>query len=210
MERASPDVAPPQVGQLGPPLLHRGQPLRVTLDVLGDRAQLVGDVGQVGLHRPQAGDDRRERRPLAELGQGGGHPVASAALGAEGRVGRAAGLSMGVGVAEDGLLGEEPLVLAVIGEPGGLDLVELEAQEVALAIAGRRVASQRARAPRRRPAGPRRAASRSCRSTPAKRSSARRWLAVVSNPTWACWPWRSTRPAASSESSAAVIRRPSR
>ncbi len=54
----------------------------------------------------------------------------------------AAGLPMGVGVAEDRLLGEEPLVLAVVGQPGGLDLVELEAEEVALAIAGRRVATQ--------------------------------------------------------------------
>jgi hypothetical protein len=49
---------------------------------------------------------------------------------------------MGIGVAEDGLLGQEPLVFALIGEPGRLHLVELEAQEVALAIAGRRVATE--------------------------------------------------------------------
>ena len=48
----------------------------------------------------------------------------------------AAAAPMGIGVAEDRLLGEEPLVLALVGEPRAVDLVELEAEEVALAVAG--------------------------------------------------------------------------
>ena len=73
----------------------------------------------------------------------------------ERRLGRRRGRSMGVGVGEDRLLGEEPLVLAVVGEPGRLDLVELEAQEVALALAGRRRRRPSASSvARRRSAGP--------------------------------------------------------
>jgi hypothetical protein len=49
---------------------------------------------------------------------------------------------MRIGVAEHGLLGPEPLVFVIVGELGRLDLVELEAQEVPLALAGGRVATQ--------------------------------------------------------------------
>ena len=111
---------------------------------LGDGPQLLSDVGQLRLHGPQAGDDRRERAP-ARRARPAPWPRWSRAPRSVLRAASAASAASrwASASAEDRLLGQEPLVLVVVGEPGRLDLVELVAQEVALAIAGRRVAAQR-------------------------------------------------------------------
>ena len=172
------DVATPQVGQLRPPLLHRGEPLGIALDALGQRSQVprrrrpARPRPIAGARRSAANGDAVRRAPPAPPRARSRAPrsVLSAASAA------AAAASVGVGVGEDRLLGEEPIVLALVGEARRLDLVELVAEEVALAVARGGVAAQRLELVLGRRAAPRAPPRARWRSTPAKRSRARRWL----------------------------------
>ena len=126
--------------------------LGVLVDPLDLVAQLLLDVGQLALHAPQPPGERRERRPAVERG----HRVPE-------RVGRRAferlvrvreRVAVGDRVGEQRLLGFERDVLGGIVEPGGVDLVHLEAEQVDLAGPGAGVAAEGLRARRRARAPP--------------------------------------------------------
>ena len=91
-------------------------------------------VAELGFDGPEAIGDRPERRSAIELGEGRSNQVARATFGAEGCVGGRRRGAVGIGVPEDRLLGEEPIVLVLVGEPRAVDLVELEPDELALAV----------------------------------------------------------------------------
>ena len=136
-------VPPPQVGEIAPAGLHDRQAQWVRVHAVDIAAELVPQVRQLGLHRPQATDELRERRAIRQRAQRLCHQIASAPFGAQGRLGGARGIAVGVGVREQELLGRQPGVLLGVLQPHPLDLVELKAQEVSLAGPGRHMTADR-------------------------------------------------------------------
>ena len=152
-----------------------------------------------------------ERRPAGERGQRRGHARRAAPPSLGQRVDGGRGrLAVGDGVGQRVLLGVQRVVLVGIVEAGGVELVDLEAQQVDLPGPRPLVAAERGERGRRpRPPAPCAAAAaargrrrRSGRARPAA-------LAGDSSDWWACWPWRSTRRAPDSASVGTVARRPS-
>ena len=151
------------------------------------------------------GAGRRARRRAA--------PMASSAGPSSAAYARVERLAVRGRVGEQVLLGFERDVLVGIVERGGVDLVDLEAQQVDLAGPGAGVAAERGElvVERRGPRHARRgsAPSASSAGAPANRSSAPRCTAGSSSDWCACWPCRSTSARAGSASSPTVASRPS-
>ena len=171
------------------------------------------ELGQLGLRGTQPLGELRERRPGPPSAAIAAAPTASTRRVPSTAPSAAASASRcDSGVGEELLLGLERRVLVGVVEAGGVDLADLEAQQVELAGPGpvvaaepgelgvdRRISARAARS----------AASGSVAGGPAKRSSAARCIAGASSDWCACWPWRSTRRAPTSASSPTVASRPS-
>ena len=204
-------VATPQVGQLGAAGLHRGQALGVALDRLRRRAQVVGHVVELGGDGPQAVDGRVRTAPARRAPPGPRRPGRGPLARCPGRPPPrpAAARWASASARSDSSAASRSSSSASVSPTRSISSSWKRRKSISRSRAPASPPSaaehgvRLARLPRGSPRGRR-------RSTPAKRSRARRWLAVVSSPTWACWPWRSTSAAASSASSAAVISRPSR
>ena len=107
--------------------------VRVLLDRLGDAAHLADDVVELDEHGggPIAGVPIG--RPAADRGDRRGERVACSTVVGEDRVGLGTRLAVADGVGEGVLVGLEGALLVRVGEVGGGDLVDLEAEQVDLA-----------------------------------------------------------------------------
>ena len=165
-------------------------------------------VGELGRDPVESGRGVGERRATVERGEGDGHRVGRAPSPVSASTATSAASRCPVASASDLGLVAQALVLVTVGEGGGRQLVDLEAQQVDLPGPLALVAPEGGERSSM-PASSLRAVRSGSRSMPPKRSRARRCTAGVSSDWWSCWPWRSTSDAPRSASSASVARWPS-
>ncbi len=121
----------------------RVEPFGVGFDLLGHGPQLIDDVGQLGEEPVQPCRCRRERRPVLDGGERSGHEVGGGTVVVEPGEGAGAGLEVGQGIGQEVLFGGQAFVLGRIVDRRGIELVDLEPEEVDFAGPGPFVASER-------------------------------------------------------------------
>ncbi len=136
-------VLAPEVAELLASLADLGQPRGVLVDALGTVAQLRGDVDELGDHSLQPGREGDVRGPPAHRGERArGHVAGTVVVGEHGgstKTRRAVLHRVGQRLLQRG----QSVVLVGVLQLSGLQLGELEAQQVDLAQAGATVAAER-------------------------------------------------------------------
>ena len=125
-------VLPAKLLQLAPTIADGGQTGRVALDRLRRSSQLSGHILEFHAKCVETGGGRFERCPCLERGECGGHRIEPPTIGGEREDSAFSRLAMAAGVGEQFGLCPEIVVLGGVDDRCGVELIDLEPQQVDL------------------------------------------------------------------------------
>ena len=134
-------VLSPKVAELLSTPAHCLELVGIDLDLLGGEPEIVGDVGELDAQNPDALGQSRERQTVGQRGGGDTDGIERLIVDARARLGYGGAVIVCVG--EQRLTLRELVILVGVVDARGVNLVELEVEQVQLAGSFPRLAAER-------------------------------------------------------------------